>query len=112
MSEPLIGGAAISQEDLRVVAALVSARFQPPELEARRIERIRQLLHVGFEFRRALTTQTRCALVNHYGSPGAQDLNAATSTMFRSLADYAECLRKLADEFRELVPMPKPKPSR
>jgi hypothetical protein len=112
MPEPFLSGAAISQEDLGVVAALVSARFQPPELEARRIARIRQLLNMGFEFRRALTLQTRCALVNHCGSPGAQDLIAATSTLYATLADYAGCLRQLADEFRELVPRPQPKPSR
>lgn len=95
--------ALINREDLLTACAVVGARFDDQEMEVERVELSRLLLRSALELERALRAHTRCAMVNHSGTLGANNLAEATETMFEALAAYAVRIRDLSARFRDVA---------
>lgn len=93
----------IQVRDLDVLAAMVLHRFPANADEEERIDRIRALLASAAELSRALVLQTRYALVDHRGSPGTNDLAAATQQLFQRLQNYAVTLHELGEHYAEFA---------
>jgi hypothetical protein len=101
MNDRLGTRALINHEDLQTACAVVGARFDEAEMEAERVELARQYLRAGLELEQSLRAHTRCAMVNHSGTLGANNLVDATERMFEALASYAARVRDLSSRFRE-----------
>lgn len=95
--------ALINREDLTTACAIIGARFNDPEMEAERVELTRLFLGSGLELERALRAHTRCAMVNHSGTLGANNLAEATERMYEALAEYAVRVRDLSARFRDVA---------
>ena len=95
--------AIIAVEDLDVVVAAVTARLPIREREARRLERVGELLAASAELARRLTAQTKCALIDAHGSHGTGDLTAETEGVVEALDRYAALVHEVAMEYRYLV---------
>jgi len=95
--------ALINREDLMTACAVVGARFSDAEIEAERVELTRQFLGSGLELERALRAHTRCAMVNHSGSLGANNLSEATDRLYEAMSIYAARVRDLSARFREFA---------
>jgi hypothetical protein len=89
----------IEQTDLATATQIVEARFADPELEARRVQIVRDLLSCGLVLEQALRVYVRCALVNHCGSHGSTNLADTTETFFESLSRYASAMCRVAKQF-------------
>lgn len=96
MIKTIEGHTQIMGGDLMRSAALIGARFRDRAAEAGRLAAARSFLNAAFRLERALKVQTRCALVNHCGTPGAHNLEEATRQLFQALSEYAEAMRELA----------------
>jgi hypothetical protein len=90
----------IAREDLRLVASITEERLADPELELKRLAVVRRVLHAADELDRTLRAQTRCALVNHCGTPGVHNLTEATERFFGALCEYALRVSELANGYR------------
>lgn len=89
----------ITQSDLATCAEVVNARFRNPEAEADRLRAIRHLLKATFQVEQAIRTQSRCALVNHSGTRGTNNLADATDALFEAMYQYASMIREIGAEF-------------
>ena len=96
MDKTIDGRALIQGADLLRSAALVDARFRDRSNEVNRLAAVRNFLNAAFRLERALKVQTRCALVNHSGTPGTHNLEDATQLLFNALSDYAVAVRELS----------------
>ena len=93
----------VHERDLNVLAAVVVHRFASAAAEEQRIERVGALLAKAAELTRALHLQTRYTLVNHRGTPGTNDLAAASERLFTSLQNYASVLHELGQQYAEFA---------
>ena len=96
MNKTIEGHTQITGADLMRSAVLIGARFRDRAGEAGRLAVARSFLSAAFRLERALKVHTRCALVNHCGTPGTQNLQEATRELFQALSDYTEAVRELA----------------
>ena len=94
--------ARISEADLLASAHLIEERFTDRNMEANRTMLARDLLGSAFALERALRAHTRCALVNHYGTRGSNNLHEATQMLFDALLSYAATVSELASHSGEL----------
>jgi hypothetical protein len=95
--------AAISQENLQIVAEMMVMRLPLRAAEQRRVARVRQLLAAEAELGRAVSAHTQHGLINCQGSHGAANLGDDTAALFRALVSYAALLGEVASEYRSLV---------
>jgi hypothetical protein len=100
MSDTPNGHATITREDLRLVASIAEKRLAEPELELKRLVLVRRVLSAAFELDHTLRAQTRCALVNHCGTPGVQNLTEATERLFGALCEYTLRISELVERYR------------
>jgi hypothetical protein len=99
MHEGIGPSATLRREDMQTLVEIVESRFAEPGREASRIAVVRDWLTAGFELNRMLTLQTRCALVNHFGTKGNSNLTDQTDRLFDALAIYATLTAEIAGEF-------------
>ena len=108
MSDTPDSHAMITRKDLRLVASIIEERIADPERELKRLVLVRRVLSAAFEMDRTLRVQTRCARVNHCGTPGVHNLTEATERFFGALCEYAFRVSELVEQYRT----PDPKPGR
>ena len=93
----------IEHDDMQVVAEAMMLRLQLRGSEARRIERMRQLLTTASDLCRALSAHTHHALVNCQGSHGTWDLERDTRELHDAFAAYGSLVRDIAREYRAVA---------
>lgn len=91
----------IGRDEFRAAMAVTNARFPDVALEAERVLYARDFLAAAFALEQSLRIHARCALVNHYGSRGTNNLAEATERLFCSLGEYAASIRRIAHRFRD-----------
>jgi hypothetical protein len=91
--------AMIAWEELRLVARITEQRLADPDLELTRLVLIRRVLGAAFELDRTLRSQTRCALVNHCGTPGVHNLTEETERFIGALGEYVLRIRELVERY-------------
>jgi hypothetical protein len=104
MSNTPDGHATIAREDLRLVASITEERLADAELELKRLALVRRVLSAADELDRTLRAQTRCASVNHCGTPGVHNLTEETERFFGALCEYALRVSELAERYRTADP--------
>ncbi|MGQ0563042.1 MAG: hypothetical protein ACT443_14350 [Gemmatimonadota bacterium] len=104
MSEIRSARALITREDLRSMADITESRYRSAELESERTMLARRFLGAALGLEQTLRAHTRCALVNHCGSVGANNLSDATAALFAALSEYASAVREMAARFRNVHP--------
>jgi hypothetical protein len=92
----------IRLEDLQVIAQLALLRHVRTDAEARRAEAMRAVADASAELTRALTSHTRCFLVNCQGSHGAGDLGEEAEQLHAALAHYAALVQHTVRERRQI----------
>ena len=95
MEKPMRRAVEITQFELARCAMLTDARYSDPAEEAVRVELSRRLIGAAFAVEQTVRVHARCALVNHCGSHGSNDLAVATEAFFGALYTYSS----LASEF-------------
>jgi hypothetical protein len=96
--------ATISLEELQLVTQLGLLRLPTQEAETKRLALMRALVAAEADLNRALSTHTRCFLVNCQGSHGTGNLAYETEQLHAALTRYAELVQttvhalKLVDE--------------
>lgn len=98
--------ASISRDDLEIICEATAARLQLRVPEARRVERMHQLLAAAAALARTLSAHTQHSMVDCHGSHGTGDLAGDTDSLFAAFASYAADLREIAAEYRALVREP------
>lgn len=93
----------ISLEDLEIVRDAVMLRSNTSEVEAERVERIRELLWAASVLTRALSTHMQHSLIDCCGTLGANDLAADTVNLHRALVRYGQLVRSVAADYRHAV---------
>ena len=85
--------ATISLEELQLVTQLGLLRLPTQEGETKRLALMRALVAAEADLNRALSTHTRCFLVNCQGSHGTGNLAYETEQLHAALARYAELVQ-------------------
>ena len=93
----------VPYEDIDVVSAAVMLRLPDSQAESRRVRRMRELLWSASELNRALAIHTQHALVDCSGSHGTGDLASDTRALHGALVRYAQLVRVVANEYRDVV---------
>jgi hypothetical protein len=81
--------ASIRLEDLRMATQFGLLRLPTQEAEAKRVTLMRALVAAEADLHHALTTHSRCFLVNCQGSHGTGNLAYETEQLHAALARYA-----------------------
>ena len=102
MEHSMPSDATIRLEDLQVIAQLGLLRHSAEDVEARRAAAMRVVADAAAELTRALTSHTRCFLVNCQGSHGAGNLLEETVELHAALANYAAVVEHMVRERRQI----------
>jgi hypothetical protein len=86
-------GATIGLEQLQIVTQLGLLRLPTQEAESKRVTLMRALVAAEADLGRALSTHTRCFLVNSQGSLGTGNLAHQTEQLHAALTRYAELVQ-------------------
>jgi hypothetical protein len=86
--------ATICLEDLRVATKIGLLRLPTEEAEGKRVTLMRALVAAEADLNRALSTHTRCFLVNCQGSHGTGNLAHETEHLHAALSRYAELVQE------------------
>ena len=89
----------ITQLDLARCAMLTDARYADPAQEAVRVELSRRLIGAAFAVEQTVRGHARCALVNHCGTHGSNDLAIATESFFGALYTYSSLAAEFSARF-------------
>jgi hypothetical protein len=85
--------ATISLEELQIVTQLGLLRLPTQEAETKRVTLMRALVAAEGDLNRALSTHTRCFLVNCQGSHGTGNLAYETEQLHAALRRYGELVQ-------------------
>ena len=102
MEHSMSSDATLRLEDLQVVAQLGLLRHSAEDAEARRAAAMRVVADAAAELTRALTSHTRCFLVNCQGSHGAGNLLEETALLHAALVQYAAIVQHTVRERRQI----------
>ena len=86
-------GATVGLEELQIVTQLGLLRLPTQEAETKRVTLMRALVAAEADLNRALSTHTRCFLVNCQGTHGTGNLAYETEQLHAALARYAELVQ-------------------
>lgn len=93
----------ITEGDFHRAAAITESRFDNASLEDERVVLAREFVGAAFALERAVRSHARCALVNHCGTHGSNNLDDATDVLYQALSEYATLIGEIAFRFHDVT---------